>query len=95
MPVQVLYYFQDGCMGCMEQEPINREVAAHLGVEIEARDALSRPEEIRTFGLKVTPTLLVVVDGEIKERFEGVVHAEALETAIKKWLVHEGEVSVR
>ncbi|QSZ66752.1 thioredoxin [Methanofollis aquaemaris] len=89
MPVQVLYYFQDGCMGCMEQEPINREVTALLGVEIEARNAVEHPEEIRTFGLKVTPTLLVLVDSEVKERFEGVVHAEALEAAIKKYLVRE------
>ncbi|QYZ78716.1 thioredoxin [Methanofollis formosanus] len=90
MPVQVLYYFQDGCMGCMEQEAINREVTALLGIEIEARNAVERQEEIRTFGLKVTPTLLIVVDGEVRERFEGVVHAEALEAAIKKYPDREG-----
>jgi thioredoxin 1 len=36
--------------------------------------------------LKVTPTILIILDGTVRERFEGVVHAEQLEGALKKYL---------
>jgi hypothetical protein len=34
----------------------------------------------------VTPTVIIEKDGVVKERFEGVVHREQLEGAIKKYL---------
>ncbi|TAJ44832.1 YbbN family protein [Methanofollis fontis] len=86
MAVKILCYYQEGCMGCIEQEPINREVEGALGVVIEERDALTHTDDIGAYGLKVTPTVLVLVDDEVRERFEGVVHREALEEAIKKYL---------
>ncbi|EJG07737.1 MAG: thioredoxin family protein [Methanofollis liminatans] len=86
MPVRILCYYQEGCMGCMEQEPINRQVENELGVTIEEKDALEHPDDIAAYGLKVTPTILVIVDGAVRERFEGVMHRETLENAIKKYL---------
>ncbi|WP_067049413.1 thioredoxin family protein [Methanofollis ethanolicus] len=85
MALTILCYFQEGCMGCMEQEPINREVERTFGVTIEERDAVMHPEDIQTYALTVTPTILVIVDGEVKERFEGVVHTETLGEAIGKY----------
>lgn len=73
-------------MGCMEQAPINRQVEKELGIVIEEPDALEHPDDIAAYGLKVTPTVLVLVDGVVKERFEGVTHREPLEEAIKKYL---------
>jgi len=84
MPVRILCYDQEGCMGCIEQEPINRQVEDELGVTIEEKDALEHPDDIAAYGLKVTPTILVIVDGAVRERFEGVMHRETLENAIKK-----------
>ncbi|MDK2974765.1 MAG: thioredoxin 1 [Methanofollis sp.] len=84
MPVRILCYNQEGCMGCMEQEPINRQVEDELGVVIEELDALEHPDDIAAYDLKVTPTILVIVDGGVRERFEGVVHRETLAEAIKK-----------
>jgi thioredoxin 1 len=72
-------------MGCMEQEPINREVERTFGVTIEERDVIEHPEDIQTYALTVTPTILVIVDGEVKERFEGVVHTETLGAAIETY----------
>jgi thioredoxin 1 len=86
MTIRVLCFFQPGCMGCMEQEPINREVEKGLGVTIEEIDAVQNPQYIKDYQLKVTPTIVVVLDGNVRERFEGVVHPEQLNAAIKKYL---------
>ena len=73
-------------MGCMEQTPINIEVGKALNVEIEEIDAVKNPQYIKEYQLKVTPTIVVVKDGEVKERLEGVVHSEQLESTLKKYL---------
>jgi thioredoxin 1 len=86
MTLRVLCFFQPGCMGCMEQEPINGEVSKSLQVPIEEIDAVKNPQYISMYQLKATPTLLVLMDGKVVERFEGVVHAEPLEAALKKHL---------
>lgn len=86
MAVRVLCFFQPGCMGCMEQEPINAEVARNLKIRIEEIDAVKNPHYISEYQLKATPTILVLRDGVVKERYEGVVHTEQLELVLKKYL---------
>jgi thioredoxin 1 len=73
-------------MGCMEQEPINLEIARTLQIHIEEIDAVKNPQYIQQYQLKATPTILFLCDGKMVERFEGVVHAEQLEAALKKYL---------
>jgi thioredoxin 1 len=73
-------------MGCMEQTPINLEVGKILNVEIEEIDAVKNPQYIQEYQLKVTPTIVVIKDGVVKERLEGVVHREQLESTLKKHL---------
>lgn len=84
MAIRILYFFQDGCMACQEQEPINREVEQDLDIKIEAVDPLKNPAYIREYNLKVTPTIIILGDGGEKARFEGVVHREQLEEAVGK-----------
>jgi thioredoxin 1 len=86
MAVRLICFYQPGCMGCMEQTPINAEVARSLNVTIEEIDAVINPQYIREFQLKVTPTIVILKDGLLQERFEGVVHTEQLTSAIKKYL---------
>ena len=86
MAVRVICFFQPGCMGCMEQTPINTEVGKALNLDIEEIDAVKNPQFIKEYQLKVTPTIVVVKDGEVKERLEGVVHREQLEITLKKYL---------
>jgi len=86
MAVRVICFYQPGCMGCMEQTPINAEVSRSLNITIEEIDAIKNPQYIREFQLKVTPTIVILKDGILKERFEGVVHPEQLTGAIKKYL---------
>jgi thioredoxin 1 len=86
MPLKVVSYTQKGCMACTEQSPINREVEKNVPVVIEEVDALKDPSSIKQYQLKVTPTTLVIKDGIVRARFEGVVHREQLEEAIRKYL---------
>lgn len=85
MAVRVICFYQPGCMGCMEQNPINREVEKNLGVKIEEIDAVKNPQMIMQYGLKVTPTIVILINDGVKERFEGVVHTEQLEATLKKY----------
>lgn len=84
--LQVIAFFQDGCMACEEQDPINREVEAALQVHIEAINPLKDRKYIEEYDLRVTPTIIIIKDGKAVSRFEGVVHREQLEDAIRKYL---------
>jgi thioredoxin 1 len=86
MAVRVICFYQPGCMGCMEQTPINSEVGKSLNTTIEEIDAIKNPQYVKEFLLKVTPTMVILKEGTLLERFEGVVHAEQLTAAIKKYL---------
>jgi len=86
MAVRVIGFYQPGCMGCMEQEPINREVEKALNLKIEEIDAIENPRYVKEYGLKVTPTILILQDGTVRERFEGVVFPEQLLETLKKYL---------
>jgi len=86
MAVRVICFYQPGCMGCMEQTPINLEAAKALNIPIEEIDAIKNQDYIREFGLKVTPTILILRDTTVLERFEGVIHQEQLTAAIMKYL---------
>jgi thioredoxin 1 len=84
--IRILSFFQDGCMACQEQEPINREVENALSVHIEPVNPLKERPYIQKYQLRVTPTIVILKDDTVVERFEGVVHREQLEEAIKKYL---------
>jgi thioredoxin 1 len=86
MAVRVICFYQPGCMGCMEQTPINAEVAKALNITIEEIDAIKSPHFIKEFTLKVTPTIIILKEEKILERFEGVVYPEQLRAAIMKYL---------
>jgi thioredoxin 1 len=86
MSIRVICFYQPGCMGCMEQTPVNREVEKVLGLTIEEIDAVENPQYIKEYHLKVTPTIIILKDGVERERFEGVVHAEQLIAALKMCL---------
>ncbi|MCQ8893212.1 MAG: thioredoxin family protein [Methanolinea sp.] len=83
MAIRVLYFFQDGCMACHEQEPILAEVEKLLGFSAERIDPLRERAYIRKYRLTVTPTILIERDGAEVARFEGLVHREQLEEAVR------------
>lgn len=86
MAVRIICFYQPGCMGCMEQEPINREAEKVLSLTIEEIDAVENPQYVKDYNLKVTPTIILIQDGIVRERFEGVVHQEQLLETFRKYL---------
>jgi thioredoxin 1 len=86
MGVAVLCFQQEGCMGCSEQAPINREVEKDLHIRIEEIDAVKNPRFVTQFHLRVTPTTIILANGVEKRRFEGLVHTDELEAAVMEYL---------
>jgi thioredoxin 1 len=86
MGTTILCFQQEGCMGCSEQAPINREVEKDLRLSIEEIDVAKNPRFVRQYGLRVTPTTIILVNGDEKRRFTGLVHREELEAALKEYL---------
>jgi thioredoxin 1 len=86
MGVAVLCFDQEGCMGCVEQSPINRQVEKALNIQIQEIDAVKNPRFVTQYRLRVTPTIVILSNGEEKKRFEGLVHREELEAAVKEYL---------
>jgi thioredoxin 1 len=86
MGIAVLCFTQEGCMGCSEQAPINRGVEKDLHLGIEEIDIVKNPRFVRQYRLRVTPTTVILRNGEEKRRFEGLVHREELEAALREYL---------
>lgn len=86
MIVKILSFFQDGCMGCLEQESINEEVEAALSVSIEPINAKEQPDYIGRYSLKVTPTTIILRDDTVVEKVEGVLHQEEFCDLLKQYL---------
>jgi len=86
MPLEVLCFYQKNCVGCEEQEPINREVEKKAGIKIEEINAVESTEVIKKYDLHLTPTIIIIQDNAIKEKFEGVIQSEELEEAIRRYL---------
>jgi thioredoxin 1 len=84
--LRIISFFQEGCMACEEQEPINSEVEKSLAIRIERINPLKERSSIEEYHLQVTPTTILLSEGKVVERFEGVVHREQLEEAIKRHL---------
>ncbi|RQD82369.1 MAG: thioredoxin [Methanocalculus sp. MSAO_Arc2] len=86
MAVRILSFYQEGCMGCLEQEPINNEVMETMSVSIESINAQEHQEYISMYGLKVTPTTVILVDDTVVEKVEGLLHADDFCDLLEKYL---------
>ena len=86
MPLEVLCFYQENCVGCEEQEPINREVEKKTGIHIEEINAVKSPGVIKEYDLHLTPTIVILFDKEIKEKFVGVIQSEELEEAVRRYM---------
>ena len=73
-------------MACREQDRINSEVATSLNIHIEAINPLKERNYIDEYNLRGTPAIVIIKDGRVAGRFEGVVHREQLEDAIRNLL---------
>ena len=66
MAVSITCFFQPGCMGCMEQGPINHEVSQALHVRIEEIDAVKTPGYIKKYSMRATTAIIIEKDGSEK-----------------------------
>ncbi len=71
-------------MACREQEPILEEVERNCNLAAERINPLRNRSIIREFRLSVTPTIIILKDGTEVKRFEGLVHREQLEDAVRR-----------
>ena len=86
MSVKILCFHQEGCPGCAEQDEINQKIQEKLGVTITNIDAVKTEGAIQKYGLKVTPTILILVHDKEKERMESITPSSVLEEKIKKYV---------
>lgn len=86
MSIEILCFHQDSCPGCDEQKAINQEIEENLSISIKDIDAVRTEGAIQKYALKVTPTILILVDDTEKERFEGITPGQILEEKIKKYV---------
>ncbi|MDD1668936.1 MAG: thioredoxin family protein [Methanomicrobiales archaeon] len=86
MGVAVLCFDQEGCMGCAEQSPINRQVEKELHIRIQEIDVVKNPRFVGQYKLRVTPTIVILENGVERKRFEGLVHSEELGGAVRQYL---------
>jgi thioredoxin 1 len=63
-----------------------QEIEKALSLTIEEIDATANPQYIKDYQLKMTPTIIIVQDGTVRERFEGLVQPERLKETLKKYL---------
>jgi len=86
MTVEILCFHQDGCPGCDEQDSINHGIEEKLGITVTDIDAVKTEGAIQKYALRVTPTILVLVNGTEKERLEGITSGPVLEEIVKKYV---------
>ena len=86
MSVEILCFHQDACFGCDEQRTINHEIEEKQEITVTYVDAVKTDGVIKKYGLRVTPTILVLVNGTEKERLEGITPGPVLEEILKKYL---------
>ena len=55
-----------------------------MDATIKEIDVVNTPRLIKQYGLKVTPTIMILDKDHVKERLEGVVQTEQLEATLKK-----------
>ncbi|MGV8129994.1 MAG: thioredoxin family protein [Methanolinea sp.] len=87
MVLRVIYFFQDGRMACHEQKPILEEVERNCNIAADRINPLKNRAAIKEFRLSVTPTIVILKNGTEVKRFEGLVHREPLEEAIRRFYI--------
>ncbi|MBN1194377.1 MAG: thioredoxin family protein [Methanomicrobiaceae archaeon] len=75
------------CGPCKRQGPILEEVKTRMGDSVEIReldvDEAENREMTKKCQIRVVPTLVILKDGEVKQRLEGVTGADELEAYLR------------
>ena len=81
-------FYSDSCGPCKKLSPTLSKVEKAYEGQIKAVkiNVLYDGELAESYGLTSTPTLLFFRDGEVKEKLEGAVSQDKIESVIKKLL---------
>jgi thioredoxin 1 len=84
--VVVLDFWSEWCVPCRQVSRIlaELEVGAPPGVRILGVDAEENPGLVARFDVQTVPTVLVLREGEVMERFVGVERPQVLRKAIER-----------
>ena len=84
--VVVLDFWSESCMPCRQVSRILAELEADAppGVRILGVDVEENPALVARFDVQTVPTVLVLREGEVRERFVGVERPQVLRKAIER-----------
>ena len=82
-PVEVVKFTATWCGPCRAMEPVLDQVRAR-GVPVTPIDVDQRPEVARQHAITSVPTMLLVSNGEVRDRIDGVVSTEVLLARIER-----------
>jgi thioredoxin 1 len=87
--VVVLDFWSESCMPCRQVSRILAELEAGAppGVRILGVDVEENPALVDRFDIQSVPTVLVLREGEVRERFVGVERPQVLRKAIERHAV--------
>ncbi|MBE9040306.1 thioredoxin fold domain-containing protein [Oscillatoriales cyanobacterium LEGE 11467] len=87
IPVLVTFY-TTGCSYCQMLSPILEQVKTQMGdrLKIVKINTANYPKLASKYEVKVSPTTLLFVDGELASRIKGVMQAPQLMQYIQKFL---------
>jgi len=86
--VVLIDFFANWCGPCKMMSPILEEVSKEIGesVQIYKVDVDESNKLARSFGIMSIPTLILFVDGEIKEKHIGLMMKDDLIEKLKKYI---------
>jgi len=88
MEIELLDFYTDWCGPCKQQEPILEEIQEEYEEEVSIKkiDVESNHEKANEFNVKSVPTLILLSDKEVQERFVGLQSYDVLEEEIENLL---------
>lgn len=82
--VKVLDFYASWCYPCKVLSPILDEIEKELNIDIEKINVEDNDEYVEYYDIKSVPTLILIKDGIVEDRINGLVPKEKLVEWIKK-----------
>jgi thioredoxin 1 len=73
-------------MPCKSFKPVVQQVSAETGININYIDAISNPSMTNAYSVTSVPTMVFLSNGQVIDRFTGVLPKQLLIDKIKKYL---------
>lgn len=84
--VVLVMFFSERCGYCKEQDPILEELRKNTGIEIIKIDIDKERDKANELQITATPTLFIMRNGDIFQKYVGLMYGNELESAINNAL---------